>query len=98
MESGTEHTFHIDGEETHVDLFWSHNRKEHGIWRIKCKIVYGQNKEKTFYETTTDSLFIELVNEMYVEDVPYYEIQKVYFNKFFDKISEDIEEYLIDNI
>lgn len=78
---------------TGFDLYFSHEFKGRGGWHILTEATTGRDK-KTFKQYTTDSQFIDKLSDMKSDAATFEEIQKAYFERFFDeRTSQDIEEF-----
>jgi len=78
----------IDNKE--YELFFSNSFKGKGSWNISCEV----EGLETFNTHTTDSEFIDSLTELEENNATFEEIQKAYYNAFFYKFKEKIEEYL----
>ena len=80
------------GENFEIELYFSHQIAGYGHWHILCEVTY-EGEKKTFKHLTTNSEFIDSLNEARSNDATWEKIQKVYFDKAFDDLEEIIREW-----
>ena len=78
--------------EYEVRPFFYYKRKGYGQWDIACEVRCGREM-KVFREYTTDSQFIDKIASMEADGGFAKDIQKAFFNKFFEGLKEIILEW-----
>jgi len=80
------------GETLVVRTEFTHSFKGKGGWDINCQATYaGHNK--TFKTYTTDTKFIDIINDMKGGAYSWLDVQNTYFNEFIDTFKERIVEW-----
>jgi hypothetical protein len=75
------------GQQFEIETYFLKNKKGYGTWNITCEVWYG-GEFKSFVYHTTDSSFIDEINNM--GDATWDEIQNAYKEKAFDSLKQSI--------
>lgn len=82
-------------EEFEIEVYFKHSFKGRGSWDIGCTVTY-KGQERMFKHHITNAPFIDEVNDMKADNATYEEIQKRYFEAYFDDFKEIILEWVED--
>jgi hypothetical protein len=85
-------TTNYEGQSFKIDLYFSHQIVGYGHWHILCEVSY-EGENKTFKRLTTDSEFIDKINDLKADGATWDEIQKIYYDKSFEYFKENIIEW-----
>ena len=85
-------TTNYQGQKFEIELYFSHQLAGYGHWHILCEVTY-EGKKKTFKHITTNTEFIDKINQSRVNGATWDEVQKVYYDKAFDDLEEIVREW-----
>ena len=83
------------GETFEVELYFTNKLKGRGSWNIECEATFN-NEKKVFKIHTTESLFIDRINDLKADNTSFDEIQKEYFDFSFDILEENLIEWCVE--
>jgi len=83
------------GEEFEIETHFSHIFKGYGRWLIICRVSFKGHR-RPFHSYTNDSMFIDKISDVRIDDASWEEIQNTYKEKFLDNLKESIIEWCED--
>lgn len=80
----------FEKETFELDLFYSHLSSGAGHWKIKVDVSIDSSTSKSFYHTTTDSMWIDELSDLRADNASHEEIQAFYHDRFYDNTFEEM--------